>query len=321
MAQTTGNTSAFIEASQYSQFILNNLKDGLLPESFYRNVSDFGSGTTLNIKTIGTATLQEVQEDQALTYNAIDTGNVQLTITDYIGDAWYITDVLRQDGAQVEALLAQRAVESTRAIQENVETRFLQAADAAQAAGDNDINGFSHRQGATGTNGQLVEADLISMALAFDKANVPMAGRIGIVDPIVGATFNNLVTVSDGLDRTPFFEEAFHSGFIKEHKFIGNIFGWNLFSSNRLPTSTAVETLTTGVTASKAIGTVNNLFMSVLDDNTRPMMMAWRQQPKTETERNKDHQRDEFLTTARWGIGAQRVDSLGVIKTSPTARV
>lgn len=47
--QLTSNTRAFIESEQYSSFILLNLHDGLLPETFYRNVSDFGSGTTLHI--------------------------------------------------------------------------------------------------------------------------------------------------------------------------------------------------------------------------------------------------------------------------------
>jgi len=42
MAQNTGNTAAFIEAEQYSQFMLENLHDGLLPDMCTRYVSDFG---------------------------------------------------------------------------------------------------------------------------------------------------------------------------------------------------------------------------------------------------------------------------------------
>lgn len=49
MAQNRANSASFIEAEQYSAFILRNLHDGMLPGSFWRNVSDFGSGTTLNI--------------------------------------------------------------------------------------------------------------------------------------------------------------------------------------------------------------------------------------------------------------------------------
>ena len=56
--QNRANSTAFIEAEQYSAFILRNLHDGMLPGNFYRNVSDFGSGNTLHIKTIGSVTVQ-----------------------------------------------------------------------------------------------------------------------------------------------------------------------------------------------------------------------------------------------------------------------
>ena len=81
--QLTSNTQAFIDAEVYSSFISTNLHDGLLPEMFYRNVSDFQSGTTLNIKTVGSATLQEAGEETPLVYNPIDTGTVTLTINNF----------------------------------------------------------------------------------------------------------------------------------------------------------------------------------------------------------------------------------------------
>lgn len=61
---------------------------------------------------------------------------------------------------------------------------------------------------------------------------------------------------------------------------------------------------------------VANVFMSVADDNTKPIMGAWRRMPKVEGERNKDLRRDEFVTSSRWGLGAQRVDTLGILITS-----
>ena len=72
--QLTTNTRAFIEAEQYSSFILTNLHDGLLPESFVRNVTDFGSGDTLHIKTVGSVTIQDAAEDTPLIYNPIENG-------------------------------------------------------------------------------------------------------------------------------------------------------------------------------------------------------------------------------------------------------
>jgi len=312
--QTTTNTSAFIEAQQYSQFILQNLHDGLLPDNWTRDVSDFGTGTTLNIKTVGSATIQDVQEDTPLSYQAIDTGNVTLSITDYIGDAWYITDVLRMDGSQVEQLHTMRAMESTRALQERVESRFLAICNSSQTASDlNNINGFKHRFVASGT-GQIVTLDdFRDMKLSFDKANIPQAGRIAIVDPVVEATLNGLFTTTASTDFNAHFEGMVNEGFAQEHKFVANIFGWDIYTSNRL-----VRSIDETIDSVAVTGGVANVFMSVLDDQTKPIMRAWRQQPKVETERNMKNKRDEFDVTSRFGFGAQRFDSLGILLTDDT---
>jgi len=320
MAITSTSNTAFVEATQYSAFILENLHDGLLPGQFFRDVSDFGSGTTLNIKTLGEAQIQEVEENTPLTYTPIESGNVTLNITDYVGDAWFVTDIMRQDGAQIEALLAGRGKEATRAIQENVETRAFEVLEAAQTDADpNLVNTFAHRFVPATTNRTITLQSLINMKLAFDKANVPMAGRVGIVDPVVEATLNTTFQITaSSIDANPFFQEVFKSGFAREHQFITNLYGWNIMTSNRLPTGTFSDgtTTTTGGTSTSGVA---NIFMCVADDNTKPLMMAWRQQPRVEGERNKDLQRDEFVQTARWGLGAQRTDTLGVIATSATA--
>lgn len=321
--QRTDNTQAFIEAQQYSKFILMNMHDGLLPGTFYRDVSDFPSGTQLNIKVVGSATIQDVEEDKAITYNPIDTSTVTLTITDYIGDAWYITDVLRQDGAQIEQLHAARGMESTRAIQEYFETRFLKAAglDAQTAANGNQINGFDHRwvaDAAADNTYKIGLSDFIDMKLSFDKANVPQAGRIALVDPVVEATLNKLAA-NFNVDRNPQFQQLLEEGFAKEHKFLFNLLGWDIWTSNRLPRLPAAEAIThNGVAETAPAGSVANVFMSVLDDTTRPIMGAWRQRPYVEGGRNKDLARDEFTTRCRFGFGRQRSESLGVVITSAT---
>lgn len=317
--QSTSNTAAFIESQQYSQFILENLHDGLLPTNFYRDVSDFGHGETLNIKSVGSRSLQDVAEDTALIYNPIDTDTVTLSITDYVGDAWYVTDVLRQDGNQIETLLAMNAQEATRAIQENFETRFLETLNSAQSSGSaNNVNGFRHRFQASGDNDEIELADFNYMKLAFDKANVSQRGRIAIIDPVVEATLNNKFNVTYNVDRTPMFVDLLKEGFTREHKFVTNIFGWDIWTSNRLPFVTESISESDGTGSASVTGPAN-IFMSVLDDNTKPGMVAWRQMPKVESERNKDRQRDEFITTARWGVGVQRTDTLGVIITDATA--
>jgi hypothetical protein len=323
MSQLTNNTQAFIEAQQYSQFILENLHDYLLPGGLWRDVSDFGSGTTLNIKTVGTVTIQDAAEDTPLNFSPIDTGTVTLGITDYVGDAWKVSDDLREDGSQVDQLMAMRAMESTRALGEDHETKFLAAAVAAQTGANvNLVNGRPHRWvagGAGATNRIMTLEDFIAMKLAFDKANVPASGRIAIVDPIVEASLNslsNLVNVSNN----PMFDGIVTEGFARDHKFVKNIFGFDIWTSNFLPVKTATEAIDAsgyGLANDTAeIGDVANVFMCVSDDSCKPIMHAWRRQPKTEGWRDNEERADKFQVTSRFGFGAQRVDTLGVILTS-----
>lgn len=309
MSQNRANSTAFIEAEQYSAFILRNLHDGMLPGVFYRNVTDFGAGSTLHIKTVGTVTIQDGAEDVPFDYTPIESGEVTLTITDYVGDAWYVTDELREDGAQVEALMSARSSESTRAIQEIFETRFLAKCNSSQTnANPNTINGFAHRIASTAGSNVLQLNDLINMKLAFDKANVPVAGRVAILDPVCAATLDKMVSI--GRDVTPFGQQILQNGFDREHTFLMNLYNWNIITSNRLATgsfSDGTTTVTNGVA---------NVFMCVSDDGNKPIMAAWRRMPKVEGERNKDLRRDEFVTSARWGFGTQRVDTLGIYITS-----
>lgn len=326
MSQNTLNTTAFIEAQQYSQFISENLHDFLLPEGFFRDVSDFGSGTTLNIKTVGTVTIQDAAEDTPLNYTNIDTGTITLSITDYVGDAWRVTDDLREDGSQIDTLMAMRAMESTRALGERHESRFLAVANAAQTAANvNAINGRPHRWigGGSGVTTRTMSlSDFIAMKLAMDKANVPAAGRIAIVDPIVEASLNsitNLVNVSNN----PMFDGIVTEGFAKNHKFVKNIFGIDVYTSNFLPVLTATEAINASsyglANTTAQVGDVANIFMCVSDDNCKPIMHAWRRAPKTEGWRDHEGRADNFQVTSRYGFGAQRVDTLGIILTSGSA--
>lgn len=313
--QLTRNTRAFIEAEQYSTFILMNLNDGLLPGAFYRNVADFTHGDTLHIKTIGEVTLQDAEEDTALVYTPIESGEITFKITEYIGDAWYVTDDLREDGAQVEQLTAARSVAQTRAIQERFETDFLAtaASPAATATTGLPINGFAHFIVSSKVNNIFDIEYFVKMRLAFDKANVPAEGRVAIVDPVVEATLNLKITITSTV--TPFAQAILELGLASGQRLISNWFGWDVLTSNRLYSGAANDG-----TTSIANG-VYNLFMCVLDDQTKPLIAAWRRQPKAEGDRNKDRARDEYVVRARYGFGVQRIDTLGWVVTSPTAIV
>lgn len=256
-------------------------------------------------------TLQEAAEDTPLIYNPIETGEITMKITDYVGDAWYVTDDLREDGAQIERLTAARAVEQTRAFQEHFETRFLETIPLAmQAASPYNVNGFAHKIVSADGNGVITLDHFRRMQLAFDKANVPAGGRVAIVDPTVAATLAGLVTITSDITAWP--QEILRNGFERDHRFITNLFGWNIITSNRLyrgPANDGTTTMADGVW---------NVFMSVADDNTKPVMYALRRPIKVEGERNKDRARDEYVARSRYGLGVQRLDTAGVVVTHPT---
>ena len=315
--QLTSNTQAFIDSEVYSNFILMNLHDGLLPDTFFRNISDFGHGDTLHIKTVGSVTLQEASENTPLIYNPIETGTITFTISEYKGDAWFVTDDLREDGTNIDMLLAQRAAESTRAIQEVFETDFLKtgaqyyAAGGTGASDPNNINGFPHLIPSDGTNNAFKLEQLLKARLSFDKANVPSEGRIFICDPVVETTISGLVTITS--DVTPFAVSIVERGLASGQRMIMNLYGFSVIMSNRLHVANYSDG-TTSITSG-----VGNLAMCILDDQCKPIMGAWRRMPKSEGERNKDLARDEHVVRCRYGFGIQRLDTMICLPTSATA--
>lgn len=211
---------------------------------------------------------------------------------------------------------------TTRALAEYHESRFLTVANLAQTnANVNLVNGRPHRWIAGGsgiTTRRMSLADFIAAKFAFDKANIPAEGRIAIVDPVVEASLNslsNLVNVSNN----PHFEGIVQGGFARANRFVKNIYGFDVYTSNLLPKKTATEALNASsyglANTTAQIGDVANLFMCVADDNVKPLMHAMRRPVKTETWRMQALERDMYKTTSRFGLGAQRVDSLITIIT------
>lgn len=320
--QNTVNTPAFINAQVYDTFVLANLPTFMLPEGMWRDVSMFGSGTTLNVKAIGDVVLQDMDEDQEMQATPIDTNTLTLTITDWPGDTWYITDKLREEGSQVDALISARALATTRALAEYHESRFLTVANLAQTnANVNLVNGRPHRWIAGGsgvTTRRMSMADFVAAKFSFDKANIPAEGRIAIVDPVVEASLNsltNFINVSNNIH----FDGIVQGGFARTNRFVKHVYGFDVYTSNLLPKKTATEAINASsyglANTTAQIGDVANLFMCVADDNVKPLMHAMRRPVKTEAWRVQALERDMYKTTSRFGFGAQRVDSLITIIT------
>jgi hypothetical protein len=314
MSLNTTNSGAFINTEQYDSFILSQLQENMLPTVFYRDVTNFQSGSTLNIKSVGARTIQDVTEEQALVSTPIDSSTITLTINKWKGDKMHVTDKLREDGEQVEALLAESALQTSMALAEDFESNAYSVLNAGQTAADaNSINGFAHRVVSAESNNVVSLQHFLEMKLAFDKAKVPAAGRIAVVDPIVEATLNDLVSADASINNNPLFEGIVKTGFMMDHRFVTTIHGWTIMTSNLLP-AIASETIGAG----SVTGGVANIFMSIASDNHKPLMSATRRKVRTEAWRDHDNERDVMQTTQRYGQGVQRKDTLGVVITSAT---
>jgi hypothetical protein len=89
------------------------------------------------------------------------------------------------------------------------------------------------------------------------------------------------------------------------------VYGFDVYCSNYLKDVTD-GALNTAADAGVDFSTVNgkaNLFFSA-DQAAQPFVGAWRQQPEVDYEYNKNKQRDEYVTTARYGVKLYRPENM-----------
>ena len=106
---------------------------------------------------------------------------------------------------------------------------------------------------------------------------------------------------------------------IKEIDYSANVYGFDVYCSNFLPDATdnALPDLAgSNVDYSSTNGKVN-LFFSA-DQSVNPFVGAFRQQPQVDYDYNKDFQRHEFVTTARYGVKLYRPENMVRVVTKPT---
>jgi hypothetical protein len=315
MSMTTANAQALIRAEVWSSQLKEVIRDELKAQAYVNWLTDFPDGDVFTIPSIGEATVRNYSEDTAVQYDALDTGEFQFTITDYVQSGHYITNKAKQDLYYASQLMASFVPKQARAIAENLETKILALAAGGASGGQtasatNSINGAAHRFVGSGTNEVITINDFARARYALDKANVPDVNRIAIVDPTVEYTINTLWGAAGNISFNPHFEGLITSGIASSHRFVRNIFGFDVYVSNYLPRSQN-ETISSVTTAAG----VANIFMSMASPEIMPFMGAWRQLPNVDGEYNKDFQREEFVTTARYGLKVYRPESLVVVLT------
>jgi len=323
---TTANSEALIRSEIWSGDLKRILEDQLMATKYVDWLSGFPDGSTFTIPSIGTLDVNDYVEDTAIQYNALDTGEFQFSITDYISSATYITQKDRQDAFYAAKLEASFVPSMARAIQERVEVDILKQGQPGTANGQtvanlNSINGAAHRwvgAGTTNSKRHITLEDFARARHSLKKANVPDQNLIAIVDPSVEYLLNtltNLVNVSNN----PRWEGIVEGGIGQGMQFVKNVYGFDVYTSNRLALSGtgqtgAVETIDSVASTGASVA---NLFFSATQD-ILPWMGAWRQMPKVDGEFNKDFQREEYVTTARYGLKTYRRENLVTVLSDPS---
>lgn len=303
---STDNNQHLIRSNLWSSQLKEVLEDELMAMKYVDMISDFPDGDTINIPSIGQAEVMNFDEGSAIRYTAMDTGNFTFSITDYKASATYITNKMKQDSFYMSRLVSSFVPKQNRAIMKTMEAAILAVGPDGQTASDpNTINGARHRQVASGPNETITVEDFAKARYALQKANVPMTNLIAIVDPSVEYTLTTLTNLVN-MSNNPRWEGIVSSGISTGMKFITNVMGFDVYVSQNLKSGMS-ETVS-GVTAAAGVA---NLFFSATPD-VLPFVGSVRQSPKVDSEYNKDLQRDEYVTTCRYGFKLFRPENLFV---------
>lgn len=323
MAHTTANTSLLRRTELWSTELKEILRDDLMATGYVDILTEFPDGDTFTIPSVGDPQVDDYVEDSAVQYRPLDTGEWQFTITEYLSSGTYITKKAEQDMYYMSQLVSSFVPKQRRAIMEHFETTVLSKPNdilGATSNGQYTVNDARHRYSGGGTGGALELEDFAYAMYALKKANVPQTNMVAIVDPSIEYqlnTLSSLVSVSDN----PMWEGIVADGIATGMRFVKNVYGFDVYTSNYLD-----NTINDGALPDRAGGgaidwsSTNgtaNLFFSATSD-VLPWKAAWRQEPQVDMEWNKDFQRTEFVTTARYGTKLYRPENMVMVVTPGT---
>ena len=298
-----------IRSNLWSNRLKEAFEGDLIGMKYVDWITDFPDGDTINIPSIGQMETNDYVEGQAVKYTAMDEGNFTFSITDYKSSATYITDKHKQDSFYADRLVSRFVPKMERAIKVGMEEAVLAIGPDGQTASDlNAINGGNHRFVGGGTNEVIELADFARAKYALQKAEVPMTNLVAIVDPSVEFELKTLTNLT-ALDSNPRWEGVVRDDLSTGMRFLTNVYGFDVYVSHYLKSGIS-ETINS-VTAASGVA---NLFFSAAPD-ALPFVGNIRQAPKVDSEYNKDMQREEYVTTCRYGFKLYRPENLVTVIT------
>lgn len=304
---TTSNSQSIIRSELWQQQLEEILHENLMGVPFVRQV-DFPDGTAFTMPSIGTPLVRDLPEGAEVTFDALDTGETTITMNAPVIAANSLSQVLLEDSMWAAEAIAAIPVEQAQAIMERFETDTLALSMQQFAGVDNQnlINGVAHRKIAGGTNEIMQPQDFAFAGFSLKKAKVARMNLVAIVDPSVAFALETSTQLAN-ISNNPRWEGIIESGIEQNFRFIRNVYGFDVFESNLLPTMN--ETID-GLTTTAGVA---NIFTSLARPSIAPFVLAWRRKPLLVSEWNNKKKQTEVDTTARWGSGLVRDENLVVI--------
>lgn len=317
MAKADVSTN-LVRSNLWSSELKELLRDEMQAQRYVRMLEGFPDGDTFNIPQIGAIVTRDYTDDTQVVYDPLDTDNFTFTIDEYLSSATYITKQAQQDSFYASQLEARFVPEQARAIMEHFETTTFASPEVGVSVDSEEtVDGVYHRI-CGGNSGRIELADFAYARYALKKAKVPDRGLVAIVDPSVEFQLNTLSNIV-GVANNPMWEGIVRDGIATGMRFVANVYGFDVYTSNYL--KSGINSTTGLLTRDGSAGTamssngVANLFFSTEGD-ANPFVGAWRQTPEVDYEYNKDYQRHEYVTTARYGVKKYRQEGIVTVITN-----
>ena len=313
----TQNSQAVIRALVYSGMLREALEPELMAMNYVDEITDFPDGDKWQEVEMSGATVSDYHEGEDIDFKNIEFGTREFEINEYVNSGHHVTAKFAQDSYLAAQIMAKIPGVEARAIAADLEAKILKLAMKQKNNDANKLNGVDHRFVAGSADdgfGTLTPEDFAYATVALKKVNY-VGPKIAIIPSFQEYEIVKNPRIKAALQYNPSFEGIVRDGAMTGMKFSFNIYGWDVYTSEFLPSSSG-ETNLKDRDGKQGFSVLDNMGVAVLFTNIagrRPFRMAWRQRPYFEGQWNMTKQREEYATIARYGLGLGDEENLVVI--------
>lgn len=299
----------------FSSQIKEIFKDDVYARSWVNMTSELPDGENLKINSFGELSMSDAAESTETPSSRSDIGQYIFNITNYKGVKVDFTDEFIEDDFMAPAALARVPNDMMRAFDVQFETDVMatinNTTDGQTKNDPNTYHGRRHRLTASGTDRKLSLADFAYAKQALKKAHAPMQNLIAVVDPSVEFELDITANIVD-ISNNPRWEGIVETGIGSGTRFIRNIYGFDVYTSDYLDEYVSGETALTdyaGNTVAPAAGDKMALFFTAAS-GASPFIGAFRRNPMIKSWRDEAILTEYHEMRTKYGLGLFRPEAI-----------